>query len=360
VFRGQSGGSLVEFAIVSTVMVPLALASILVQELWTVKLKLQEAARYATWELTAFPLSDFQNAQHDALFDAALNVVQAEVQSRYGDGDMDGATGTGAPTGLPTFTNFIVLRAPIDLAVDPGVAGGINADAQMLPFDGTGSSDGSGRTNFTGPIDHLLFDRFSFNRKGLINLRLTGSAGIVPGFNPAFWTSGQGFASKSATIDGGQLSFVSAPMMLLADDWHLADGAAVTDFSLTSKPPGAAGPYVEQVSRMAFVGLAKGNIGAVSRYADLLGKYFGAIDPPLSSRRLVSLPYQGKPASGEMSLNIDAGQTRFQTTEIRTDISYSSSEYVRTLEKRDTGFLGCSPGQARAPEDGPSYPCDYP
>ena len=55
----ESGQALVEFAIVVPLVIMVFMFSIWFTELVQIKLKVQEAARYAAWEPTAFPLHDY-------------------------------------------------------------------------------------------------------------------------------------------------------------------------------------------------------------------------------------------------------------------------------------------------------------
>jgi len=95
-FRGkdpecQSGQALTEFAIVVPVVVCLVLFSIYFYELLSVKLKTQEAARYAVWEATSYQLSDYsaQNTRtkNRQLFQTARNAIENETRARYQDLD---------------------------------------------------------------------------------------------------------------------------------------------------------------------------------------------------------------------------------------------------------------------------------
>ncbi len=40
--------------------------------------------------------------------------------------------------------------------------------------------------------------------------------------------------------------------------------------------------------------------------------------------------------------------------------SYNQSEYYKTLQKLDAGYMGCRLGTARVPKEGGPFPCQYP
>jgi Flp pilus assembly protein TadG len=371
----QRGAAVVEFAIVATVLTPLLIAMIMLTELSIAKLKYEEAARYAAWELTAFQLSDYKASNHDGLFSAALTQINSEVTQRYGDGDLDGATATGgaSPTKLTPFQPFIVIRPQTDVAINMSISGGVNEDAKMLNF-GAGGSIGSAVATVTGPLDDLTFKLYKFNEKALANIQITGTVNIAPGWNPRFWPGTGELSNKSDTIAGGSLPYTSTPVLLLADDWHLSaaplpgapvasptDTSEVIQFSLPASTPYSNKPYLLQVERMAFGGFVKqgGILSSVSGVISNFAKYI-QIDWPLDANRLVEIPYKLTPSSGQVKLTVDKGQVSFHTTEFRDQMTYTNSEYAKTLAKLGQGYMGCPLGQARTPTDGPNYPCNYP
>jgi hypothetical protein len=128
---------------------------------------------------------------------------------------------------------------------------------------------------------------------------------------------------------------------------------------MDSNPPD--GPYIDQVQRMAFFGFAsKGSV--VSKIGGMLSSIteWLQIDDVVSSRRLVSIPYKQTYTSGQIQLTVDKGQSKFHSSEMRPTVSYANSQYYLTLQKLNNGYMGCAPGSARTPTDGPNYPCNYP
>jgi Flp pilus assembly protein TadG len=80
-----AGQALVEFAIVAPLIVMILLFAIWFYELIHIKLKVQEATRYAAWEATAFPLHDYAEGPdaNDQLKEDALTQIRDDTCSRW-------------------------------------------------------------------------------------------------------------------------------------------------------------------------------------------------------------------------------------------------------------------------------------
>lgn len=87
----EQGAAAVELALLSLVLFPTLVYALFMFDMTFAHIKSSEINRYAVWEMTALPLSDYQGSQHDRRFDAARQAVLEEVRTRYGD-DLDGAT----------------------------------------------------------------------------------------------------------------------------------------------------------------------------------------------------------------------------------------------------------------------------
>jgi len=83
--RDTSGQALVEFAIVAPLIVLIFLFSVWFYELVHIKLKVQEAARYAAWEATAYPLHDY--GEGSGFSSDAMQQIQTDTMQRYADLD---------------------------------------------------------------------------------------------------------------------------------------------------------------------------------------------------------------------------------------------------------------------------------
>jgi len=350
----QRGSAVVEFAICSTVLAPLALTATIFTELCLVKLKLQETTRYVAWEMTDFRLSDYQaggQISHDAAFAGALATVAQEAKERYSD-DFDGATRNPNIRSIPSLTaRFLAL----DIS-QPDVA--IEVQNQL-----TGALDFGGVTNPTGnhlSPESLLFERFGFNEKGLARISISGNV-RAPFFNPVFRALAR--TPKEGVIGSGGLAFSGAAIEMLVDAWTLYDGSDVRLFPSTDTSAGTP-EYGRQVRRMAFAGFETSLAGvdsAISAVRKIL-----PIEDPLSPQRLTSITYSRKDgySSGRVVLSVNQGvdsrhnraQTSFHTAPIRDNWKYQESEPCLTLDQLDEGYMGCETGSESSPGAG-DYPC---
>jgi len=85
----KSGQALTEFAVVAPLIVMVLLFSIWFYELVHIKLKVQEAARYAAWEATAYPLHDYKEgpSANSKLGSQMTTAVMSDTMMRYTDLD---------------------------------------------------------------------------------------------------------------------------------------------------------------------------------------------------------------------------------------------------------------------------------
>jgi hypothetical protein len=100
--RPRAGQSLTEFAIMLPLLVLVVWFSVYFIEVIIVRLKLQEAARYATWEYTAYPLHDYSDGDrymnfwgYNYRFSKAMGVIMTEATARYED--LNSSDGYGLP-----------------------------------------------------------------------------------------------------------------------------------------------------------------------------------------------------------------------------------------------------------------------
>lgn len=81
--KARKGQALVEFALIAPVMVTLLLFCIYFYELNFIKIKTQEMARFAAWEMTGFPLHDYGKESQDQYFRDAKSEIESEMDRRY-------------------------------------------------------------------------------------------------------------------------------------------------------------------------------------------------------------------------------------------------------------------------------------
>jgi len=70
------GTATVELAILLPVFVALILFSLFFLELVRTRLRLLEVGRYAAWNLSAYPITDFQTGRHQEAFSRAAAAVR--------------------------------------------------------------------------------------------------------------------------------------------------------------------------------------------------------------------------------------------------------------------------------------------
>src|SRR5262249_29248886 len=77
------GSAILEFALVAPILIALILYSLFFSELLRARLKLQEVARYAAWEIDSHPLSDYGTARPYAAFERAKSGTERDAETRY-------------------------------------------------------------------------------------------------------------------------------------------------------------------------------------------------------------------------------------------------------------------------------------
>ena len=77
----EEGGSMVETALLSLLMVPIIVYANFFFDFSFANLKALEASRYAAWELTAVRLSDWVGENHSNFFTTESGIIINEVES---------------------------------------------------------------------------------------------------------------------------------------------------------------------------------------------------------------------------------------------------------------------------------------
>jgi hypothetical protein len=359
----EAGAAVVEFALVSLILVSMFTSSIFFTEALIAKIKLQEATRYATWELTDIQLSDYMNHNHDALFSAAWTKVVGEVTARWGDdlsGDSpspgDGQVQIPSGQGMLFFSAANFQQAPSGSGGGPGDP---NVVANIYDLSSSsGSSGGPAAVSqiFNGAADALLFDDFKFNSKGLVDATFQVDLNLTR--QPAYSVT---MADRHNLLDSATKLTFSNRQTLLADAWDLKDGTSIV-------PQGSGTAYGSQLKQMAFLGLL--NVPGVSDIAGFINTITGVapnlIEDPLGAPWVATNAYTGfDPSTGEDSMDVGSvtgvGESTFDTSPMReTEDGDLDSDWCRTFMKRDQGYLGCQPGKEVGPTASTSnYPCDY-
>jgi hypothetical protein len=154
-WQSEDGAATTEFALCTVILVPMLLYSIYFFEVLEAKLKTNEASRYMVWEMTAYGLSDWQNADHEAKFATARTEILNELNQRYGD-DLDGATSSGPDAIVPNYKAFTPIATEISVDTTQNTMDNVDPNIyQIGSFSGMDSV-----------AEAIFRDWFKFNVKG--------------------------------------------------------------------------------------------------------------------------------------------------------------------------------------------------
>jgi len=368
--RAQAGNSLTEFAIVAPILVMLVFYATFFTDAFKTKLKNQEAAIFAVWEFTSFPLSDYNSSNHAALFNQAKSRIMADVQLKYAGFDSSNPPAAAAP--LSTFIAVHTFKpvstelcgqdvcneqVPIVSAVGPKTIPGLGGALSSL-----GSVANKGVEEVVG--------LWKFDQNGLITLSThsTYQNVILP---TAFMQD----RFHSPIVDKLGNFQLDDTVSLVVDPWTLNDGRDVdllpaSDKSLIGVIPGTdvAHPMTEQVKRMAFLGAGQflgpfaSKLAAVAGWLDLgdpavvpvaaLNYRHGDIT---TSSEAGSCPAtKTEIAHGKLSLrdngrNIDHGIFCYETLPIRVTKAYDDSKAFQVFKSNGPYYMGCASPEALDP-----------
>lgn len=368
------GAATVEFALTVPVLVMILMFSMYLTELVRAKLKLQEMARYAVWEMTSYTLSDFAKKEHDAAFEDARREAQEELLERYRD--MDSVEPNGQPG------NFIARYSDVQATFTNKEIDFI--ESGMVP--GGSTSEGGGFASaILAPINQgaewMLGSAWGFNTKGWVETetQMSFDNAILPRRYLDENTPGGFF--QSDTFGGQDLTNLRlrSKFSMYANGWHLPDGG---DAIVRSRRAGqhTEGSLAEphglylQVNRMVFLGLnsaldSLGIGGILDTVAKVLPNFFGTFvvsrNYGLEATNIECINgglrggYPGNSLSGVHDMQTgDEGLLDyerpdcFDTAPFRDTISYDDSLYLKMFEARGEHFMGCKNAMA----DDPSAP----
>jgi hypothetical protein len=326
-------------------------------ELIHAKLKLQEVTRYAAFEMTSHPLTNYSSGDHDRAFARAAQKTREDVLARYQA--LDSAERASAIAGGRGFENFGVRLENRT----------VNLSGDSLP-----NSEGEGG-GWLGPVlDRLsgtvsaATERLGFNSRGAVEAEasVTFRGRLLPlGYTYLLQARGGPDLDRFA---------LTSRYTLIASGWHLPDGRdAIVGRHRAGVYRGDERPTVlyQQVSRMTF-------LGAKERFRQLPGlstalRALRGVAPDPTGTFVVSHNYglvvpadqrgcrylQGYPPAARSGLNnlraaseVDFDRpTCFDTAPFRDHAEYESSLYVRIFEARGRWFLGCKNAAADNPAE---------
>ncbi|MFP2931777.1 TadE/TadG family type IV pilus assembly protein [Pyxidicoccus sp. 3LG] len=363
--RPARGAATVEFALTVPLLVMILIFSMYLTELVRAKLKLQEMAQYAVWEMTSYTLSDFANGNHDAAFEDARQEAHRELIERYAD--MDSVEPN--------------ARAGSLIARYSSVAGTItNKEIPFIEGGRLGRPSTSEGGNFAGAILNQLnggvgavLNGWGFNNKGWVESEVTMNFDnvIIPrSYLDA--SSGSGGFFKSDTFGGRNLA--SLPLRsrfsMYANGWHMPDGGdAVINARRAGNHRSGSSPHglYQQVDRMKFLGL--GNLlddlgigGVLDVVASFLPNFMGTfvvsrnygITPDQKSNCNGLNTYDSKASSGLHAMRGLLDHERpdcFDTAPFRDEMTYGNSNYIKLFQARGEFFMGCKRAMADDPSD---------
>jgi hypothetical protein len=264
----QRGAATVELALVVPLLITILLFSMFLTDLVRVKLKLQEASRYAAWEMTSFVLTDFGSGNHTGAFNEAMDKVREDVSARYANLDSveDGVR-----------RSFAFTYEAMDVTLEDQEVPLLNDQVLTQTL---GNSFVTGLFAQANNGLNSLLGFWGFNRRGKVQAEVRMA--VNNAFLPRRYLDGpEGFFQ----VDGhGGFDLQRLQMKnrftVTASGWHLPDGADQTVNDRT----GRAGDHHEgrnlafpggmwqQVDRMTFMGLKNAiesrapGLDAISRF----------------------------------------------------------------------------------------------
>lgn len=382
-WKKQRGAAMVEFALVTPIFVTLLLWSMFFTELVRARLRMHEAARFITWELTSYPITDWdtpeqpnQNSNHDAYFNDAKNEITPLAETRFMDLDsVDQRPGLASMA--MTSSNFKITKLE-NLEVDP-------VDA---PTNSSGGGIFAAVTNFVSGGLNFVLGAWNFNTKGKASVEVSVDV--------------QNAILKNSFLDSGRTDFkggntrlnnftLKAKHVMIVNGWHLRDG---TDALMGKDQGNGAGERAggrdedgkphslkRQVAQMTFAGLAGAVAGPFQRIIQVASAILPIPNPfgtyvvsynfnPSAEQNIIDngndqkgctvADNPGNTASGgtagyinlQEAVGLDHPTLRcFNTAPFRDTFAYNGGQslYREMFNARGEYFMGCKNAQADDP-----------
>jgi hypothetical protein len=319
-------------------------------EVIQVRLKLQEAARFATWEFTAYPLHDYDEGP-GSRFDEVEGEVTNLTMEMYEDLDSsDRGAAMPGRTEANTFlaTGWELNRVRIRDGTPPDVTGEMISELALdivLTVEAWIESLLTSIDNpyAVGPVIWTtrslpsIDRRWGFNTHGWITTRVEARV-----YNLMVPETFRGITSLQ--YDRGRwvrpTLRLEEEAALLADSWRLEDGRDV-------RHGDEEGGYYDQVNRIFL--LNRGQAAAATTAIEVvrLEAMLCAFQdlPDASNPVVVSLNHH-EGEDGRITLRTDGGRETFDTTPLTVphpgeDGEDESRPYQETLDNRGNNFMGC-------------------
>lgn len=363
----QRGAAVTELALVAPLLVTILLFGLYFSELIRAKLKLLEAARFATFELTSHALDDYGGTavnRHDRAFGEARDLTVTDSLQKFRDLDSvaDRPAG-GLIAGYSAFTtNLENQPVTLDATFSTVMARGMPLPPRTL--DGTASQ---------------VHQLFGFNQKGKVQAEVTVRLDnrILP---RNFLNDPRGFF-KADQWGGSELQSVrlKSRFTMIASGWALPDGADAVmqkDESVGGRVAGlhrgssTHGLWM-QVNRMAHFGTRQAETDLVGLQSIDVASFL--LPHPYSSTFVVSHNYglpnaldrgcTSSPGNADPSHPAPSGMNNlhvaseldtpyrkcYDTAPFRDTAAYDDALYVQQYVNRGDHFMGCLNPQADDP-----------
>lgn len=364
------GAATVEFALTVPILVMILLFSMYLTELLRAKLKLQEMARYAVWEMTSYALSDFANGHHDIAFEDAKKEAEPEWLGRYRD--LDAVEPNGRTQNLIARYNNVtgtITNREIDF-LESGMLG-----------DPSTSEGGGLAGEILNPINNgaeWMLGQWGFNNTGWVESEVQMDFdNIILPRNYLDENSRGGFF-QTDTFGGQSLASLRlrSRYSMYANGWNMPDGG---DAIVRSRRAGQHregdlnqphGLY-RQVDRMVFLGFTGAleglGIGEIlDKVALVLPNFLGTFvvsrNYGLESQKSECSGLSNYDATASSGLHVmhrddfelvDHDRPDcFDTAPFRDEMTYGDSNYIKVFNARGEFYMGCK----RAMADDPSAP----
>lgn len=262
--HNERGGATVEVALLSLVMVPMSLYAVFFFDLSLMHLKILEVSRYAAWELTAMPSTNWNDGK--SKIDANLKLLisegdqNGEIQKRWGD-DMNSATGDLPGLFDEKITGLTVTKLQEDsikfstsdmarVQNTKPLGDDIQGQDEEVPENSEGgdllAELADKILGFVGTASNFVYEEFGFNEDGFIGIPVSATLELsrnapLPIFH------GEGLFGNLTTFSFGSKE------KLLVDAWKLHNGEDVDYGQNDNEKKGE--EYRAQVNRMYLVGL---------------------------------------------------------------------------------------------------------
>lgn len=352
------------------ILVVLLLISMYLTDLLTARMKLQEAARFATWEMTSRTLSNYGNGNHTAAFELARDQTLVDALARYDDLS---SVSDGVPLGIATEITGVAFEMQ-QFEVDLG-------NAPYAPHTDDSPDSHKVNTRAVGGLESA-FDRYGFNREGKVEVTVRGTVRSTMLPERFLQREDQGwFANDFSAF--AEINLVNRYTMIV-DGWDLGDGgdAVIRDQRAgmhNQDDPTAGGQHAlhRQVHKMTHLGDCDGiiSLGAALFVLNVTPGLSGLI-PKKCITAVVShnymrpagymgwrgsgdCGYPSYPAEAMAGLNnlrntsvLDAERVRcYDTAPFRDTWTYNQSGYLRMFQARGPNFMGCANAQADNPAE---------